>query len=115
MFLDDKLKELYDTYAINFTGEAKEVCYDYTKKLILRACAAELPDPKNPEAFLLELKRVNNSFKLFQRKHDSQHIFEPNSFEMFVWDRVKDDEESALRIFKRLGWKNPLNKRKSLF
>ena len=112
MFLDEKLAEIYDKFlpnaeAVNFTK------IDLTVRSILSALISELPSPQDEQAYLIALKRANNSFKLFRKQNDRFEVFRENAFELFCWNRIKHNLDAAKLIFKRLGWKIPSDARKS--
>ena len=112
MFLDEKLGEIYDKFlpnaeAVNFTK------IDLTVRSILSALTSELLSPKDEQAYLIALKRANNSFKLFRKQNDRFGIFKENAFELFCWNRIKHKFDVAKLIFKRLGRKIPSDVRKS--
>lgn len=107
MFLDEKLKAIYESKIYN----GKEVLYDTLVEgcnEIVATCVKELPDPNLVREYIVALKRVNYSYKLFNKQHDVANVLKENAFELYCWSRISDDKK-AKAFFKQLGWKVPTN------
>lgn len=90
MFLDEKLENIYNTV---------ENCYERNRQLI-NCCKDAIPNSEDAENISLEelcvtIKRINNSWCLFCKKH-------PNMKKDWFKELVK--EVAPKELLKLLGW-----------
>ena len=114
MFLDEKLKKIYDEEIVRPGGPRLEFYDHWTEGIInlINTCLRDMPPLKtqSEKEAITNFRRVNNSFKLFQKKYDIWHIFRQDSFEDFVRQSLENAQKSPNQIsklFKALGWKYP--------
>lgn len=104
MFLDERLKAIYEekisSDGINLLSTTEQGVFE-----IIDTCRGELP-PSEVRSFLIALKRVNNSYKLFKKQYDKVAILREDAFERYCWGKIKDNTKSR-QLFKELGWKVP--------
>ena len=108
MFLDEKLKAIYESKIFDSeTLSLKDTLFEGIKEIV-NTCTTDLPDVREVgmEQFIIDLKRTNNSYKLFVKKHDVAGALREEAFEQLVWNQINADD-SAPQFFKKLGWKVP--------
>lgn len=105
MFLDERLKAIYEekisSDGIRLLSTTEQGVFE-----IMDACRGELPPPTEVRSYLIALKRVNNSYKLFKKQYDKVAILREDAFERYCWSIIKDNPKSR-QFFKELGWKVP--------
>ena len=105
MFLDERLKAIYEE-KISSDGVTLMSTTGQGVFEIIDTCRGELPPPSEVRSYLIAMKRVNNSYKLFKKQYDKVEILREDAFERYCWDKIKDNPKS-LQLFKELGWKVP--------
>lgn len=107
MFLDERLKAIYEekisSDGVTLMSTTKQGVFE-----IIDTCRSELPPPSEVKSYLIALKRVNNSYKLFKKQCDKVAILREDAFERYCWKKIKDNPKSR-QLFKELGWKVPSN------
>lgn len=118
-FLDDELKEIYDFhFPIIKNAISAEDCRTKMGTLsaaLIKACRSRFTVPVGKEIgdqecreFLIKLKQIENSWKLFVKKHDTEHWYREDGFRAyFYFLYLPDKEDIAKRLFKHLGWEIP--------
>lgn len=105
MFLDEKLKAIYkekiSNDGVTLMSTAKQGVFE-----IIDTCCGELPPPTEVKQYIIAMKRVNNSYKLFKKQCDKAGLLREDAFERYCWYKIKDYPESR-QFFKELGWKVP--------
>lgn len=105
MFLDERLKAIYEekisSDGIRLMSTTEQGVFE-----IIDTCCGELPSPTEVRSYLVALKRVNNSYKLFKKQYDKVGLLREDAFERYCWDKIKDKPKSR-QLFKELGWKVP--------
>lgn len=105
MFLDERLKAIYEekisSDGVNLLSTTKQGVFE-----IIDTCRGELPSPMEVKSYIIAMKRVNNSYKLFKKQYDKIAILREDAFERYCWNKIKDNPKSH-QLFKELGWKVP--------
>lgn len=90
MFLDDELKQIYDSHE----GNVSE-CYN---KLI-NACLNRI-EKDTGSSFINSLKRIESSFRLFAKKTEN---INPNAFKVIIHNKLVGDDEGK-KVLNILNW-----------
>lgn len=105
MFLDERLKTIYEEKISNdgvtLMSTTKQGVLE-----IIKTCCSELPSPIEVKPFIIAMKRVNNSYKLFKKQCDSIGLLREDAFEQYCWDIIKNGPKPR-QFFEELGWKVP--------
>ena len=105
MFLDEKLKAIYEE-KISSDGVTLMSTIEQGVFEIIDTCRGELPPLKEVKSYIIAMKRVNNSYKLFKKQYDKVGLLREDAFERYCWNIIKADPKSR-QFFKELGWKVP--------
>lgn len=105
MFLDERLKAIYEE-KISSDGVTLMSTTEQGVFEIIDTCRGELPSPMEVKSYIIAMKRVNNSYKLFKKQYDKVGLLREDAFERYCWDKIKDNPKSR-QFFKELGWKVP--------
>lgn len=105
MFLDERLKAIYEekisSDGVTLMNTAKQGVFE-----IIDTFHGELPSSMEVKSYIIAMKRVNNSYKLFKKQCDKGGLLREDAFERYCWNIIKDNPNSR-QFFKELGWKVP--------
>ncbi len=112
MFLDEKLKIIYEEFAPSVLSGA-EVLPKLAKNLELTIFSEfYIPTtafPVSDKEYLeypVKLKQIDNMWKLFCKQHDTYHWFNAGDFQKMLGKHYINPY-SRQRIFRKLGWEVP--------
>lgn len=121
MFLDEQLSEIYQKWEPQVLSQIQCKAQDNEPLLcmcteLFQACVNKyretIPEGKLTDKQYRDtpavVKQIDNSFQLFCKKSDTYHLLRADAWRRLLYFKVyKDEEGSAARLFKFLGWEIP--------
>ena len=95
MFLDDELEQILFAKELKTTEDVAEL-----SRTLLQCMISRLPNPYEVSThdFLTEIKKIDNGWRLFCKKHSTLK-FKEDFWKNYILGRDKDD-----KFKKALGW-----------